>query len=180
MLPFSLVGAAMSIVVGQVISRTGSWRPVMWVAWAIMTLGYGLMITLDDTSNKSVTEQPWSTVLLTLLVPPARSESCTPSLPPSVWVACSRYVFSFGPHSNPRHSRPIDSPCRPSSGHAPEGHGNKYGCLCGDTVDWWYCRHFSRPGDHLQRKCAKLCPVGENDSDRRTGTAQTCSNYPER
>ncbi|RDX43364.1 MFS amino acid permease [Lentinus brumalis] len=53
MLPFSLVGAAMSIVVGQIISRTGSWRPVMWVAWAIMTLGYGLMITLDDTSNNA-------------------------------------------------------------------------------------------------------------------------------
>ncbi|RDX56815.1 MFS amino acid permease [Lentinus brumalis] len=53
MLPFSLVGAAMSIVSGQIISRTGSWRPVMWVAWAIMTLGYGLMITLDDTSNNA-------------------------------------------------------------------------------------------------------------------------------
>ncbi|KAI1795901.1 MFS amino acid permease [Ganoderma leucocontextum] len=51
MLPFSLSGALMSIVSGQIISRTGRWRPVMWAAWAIMTLGWGLMITLDDTSN---------------------------------------------------------------------------------------------------------------------------------
>ncbi|KAM5535182.1 hypothetical protein V8D89_011118 [Ganoderma adspersum] len=51
MLPFSLSGALMSIVSGQIISRTGKWRPVMWVSWAIMTLGWGLMITLDDTSN---------------------------------------------------------------------------------------------------------------------------------
>ena len=51
MLPFSLSGALMSIVSGQIISRTGRWRPVMWVSWAIMTLGWGLMITLDDTSN---------------------------------------------------------------------------------------------------------------------------------
>lgn len=51
MLPFSLSGALMSIVSGQIISRTGRWRPVMWVAWAVMTLGWGLMITLDDTSN---------------------------------------------------------------------------------------------------------------------------------
>ena len=54
MLPFSLVGAAMAIVSGQIISRTGRWRPIMWVSWAIMTLGYGLMTTLDDTSNKYV------------------------------------------------------------------------------------------------------------------------------
>ncbi|PIL23975.1 MFS general substrate transporter [Ganoderma sinense ZZ0214-1] len=51
MLPFSLSGALMSIVSGQIISRTGRWRPVMWVSWAIMVLGWGLMITLDDTSN---------------------------------------------------------------------------------------------------------------------------------
>ncbi|RPD66097.1 MFS amino acid permease [Lentinus tigrinus ALCF2SS1-7] len=53
MLPFSLVGAAMSILSGQIISRTGRWRPIMWVSWAIMTLGYGLMLTLDDTSNNA-------------------------------------------------------------------------------------------------------------------------------
>ncbi|CDO68306.1 hypothetical protein BN946_scf184799.g33 [Trametes cinnabarina] len=51
MLPFSLGGALFSIVSGQITSRTGSWRPIMWVAWAIMVLGWGLMTMLDEHSN---------------------------------------------------------------------------------------------------------------------------------
>lgn len=54
MLPFSLGGALLSVATGQVISRTGRWRPVMWLSWAIMVLGWGLMTMLDDTSNKYV------------------------------------------------------------------------------------------------------------------------------
>ncbi|TBU32477.1 MFS amino acid permease [Dichomitus squalens] len=56
MLPFSLGSAAMSIVSGQIVSRTGRWRPVMWISWAIMTLGWGLMIMLDDTANNAERE----------------------------------------------------------------------------------------------------------------------------
>ncbi|KAI9064407.1 MFS amino acid permease [Trametes sanguinea] len=51
MLPFSLGGALFSIVSGQITSRTGSWRPIMWVSWAIMVLGWGLMTMLDEHSN---------------------------------------------------------------------------------------------------------------------------------
>ncbi|RPD63524.1 MFS amino acid permease [Lentinus tigrinus ALCF2SS1-6] len=51
MLPFSLGSALMSVVVGQVVSRTGRWRPVMWFAWVLITLGFGLMIMLDDRAN---------------------------------------------------------------------------------------------------------------------------------
>ncbi|KAI0748099.1 MFS amino acid permease [Daedaleopsis nitida] len=51
MLPFSLSSALVSALSGMVISRTGSWRPIMWVAWVIMTLGWGLMIMLNETSN---------------------------------------------------------------------------------------------------------------------------------
>ncbi|KAI0336510.1 MFS amino acid permease [Cubamyces sp. BRFM 1775] len=54
MLPFSLGGAFFSVVSGQVISRTGRWRPIMWAAWAIMVLGWGLMTMLDDTSNTAM------------------------------------------------------------------------------------------------------------------------------
>ena len=54
MLPFSLGSAFTSVVSGQIVSRTGRWRPVMWISWAIMTLGWGLMIMLDDTANKYV------------------------------------------------------------------------------------------------------------------------------
>ncbi|KAI0362066.1 MFS amino acid permease [Trametes cingulata] len=53
MLPFSLGGALFSVISGQLISRTGRWRPVMWFAWAVMTVGWGLMIMLDDTSNEA-------------------------------------------------------------------------------------------------------------------------------
>ncbi|KAI6045676.1 MFS general substrate transporter [Pisolithus marmoratus] len=56
MIPYSLGGALLSILSGLVVSRTGSYRPVMWGAWAVMTVGWGLMIMLDSTSNKSVKE----------------------------------------------------------------------------------------------------------------------------
>ncbi|KAH9901357.1 MFS amino acid permease [Cubamyces lactineus] len=54
MLPFSLGGALSSIVAGRITSRTGRWRPILWVAWAIMVLGWGLMTMLDDTSNTAM------------------------------------------------------------------------------------------------------------------------------
>ncbi|KAI0780966.1 MFS amino acid permease [Trametes elegans] len=56
MLPYSLGGALLSIASGQVISRTGRWRPVMWFGWAVMILGYGLMTMLDDRSNNAEKE----------------------------------------------------------------------------------------------------------------------------
>ncbi|KAI0082659.1 MFS general substrate transporter [Panus rudis PR-1116 ss-1] len=51
MLPFSLGAAGVSALSGQVVTRTGKWRPVMWFAWVIIVLGYGLMIQLDEQSN---------------------------------------------------------------------------------------------------------------------------------
>ena len=54
MIPYSLLSSLMSAVSGMYISRTGSWRPIMWISWAIMTLGYGLLTMLDDTSNSWV------------------------------------------------------------------------------------------------------------------------------
>ncbi|KAI0798031.1 MFS general substrate transporter [Abortiporus biennis] len=51
MLPYSLGAAGFSAISGQIVTRTGRWRPVMWFAWTIIVLGYGLMIQLDDTSN---------------------------------------------------------------------------------------------------------------------------------
>ncbi|KAI0709211.1 MFS amino acid permease [Earliella scabrosa] len=53
MIPYSLLSSLMSAVSGMYISRTGSWRPIMWISWAIMTLGYGLLTMLDDTSNSA-------------------------------------------------------------------------------------------------------------------------------
>jgi len=51
MLPYSLGSALFSITSGQIVTRTGQWRPVMWVAWGIFTLGYGLMILLKANAN---------------------------------------------------------------------------------------------------------------------------------
>ncbi|THH27245.1 hypothetical protein EUX98_g6938 [Antrodiella citrinella] len=51
MLPFSLASALVSALSGQVIARTKEWRPVLWFAWVILVLGYGLMTQLSNTSN---------------------------------------------------------------------------------------------------------------------------------
>ncbi|QRV79122.1 major facilitator superfamily transporter [Ceratobasidium sp. AG-Ba] len=48
MFPFSLGGALIAIVSGQVITRTSKYRPTMWFSWPIMTLGFGLMILFDE------------------------------------------------------------------------------------------------------------------------------------
>ncbi|KAH7929758.1 MFS general substrate transporter [Leucogyrophana mollusca] len=56
MLPYSLGGAALSAISGIIVTRTGSYRPIMWFAWVVMTLGWGLMIQLDNTSSTAVKE----------------------------------------------------------------------------------------------------------------------------
>lgn len=54
MLPYSLGSAVVSAMTGQIITLTGRWRPIMWFAWTIVVLGYGLMLQLDDKSNECV------------------------------------------------------------------------------------------------------------------------------
>ncbi|KAF9013990.1 major facilitator superfamily domain-containing protein [Cyathus striatus] len=56
MLPYSLGGAGMSAVSGIIVSRTGQYRPVMWVALAVFTVGMGLMTMLDSHSSTAVKE----------------------------------------------------------------------------------------------------------------------------
>ncbi|KAG8217929.1 MFS general substrate transporter [Butyriboletus roseoflavus] len=51
MLTFSLGTAIISVISGLILSKTGKYRPIMWVAFAVMTLGMGLMIMLDYTSS---------------------------------------------------------------------------------------------------------------------------------
>lgn len=51
MLTFSLGTAVISVISGLILSKTGKYRPIMWVAYAVMTLGMGLMIMLDYTSD---------------------------------------------------------------------------------------------------------------------------------
>ncbi|KAK1236015.1 hypothetical protein PQX77_000784, partial [Marasmius sp. AFHP31] len=51
MLPFSLGGAVVSAISGIIVSRFKEYRIVMWISWAIFTLGYGLMTMLDGYSS---------------------------------------------------------------------------------------------------------------------------------
>jgi MFS family permease len=51
MLPYSLGAAATSAMSGIYITRVGTYRPVLFVGWAIMTLGFGLMTMLSNTST---------------------------------------------------------------------------------------------------------------------------------
>jgi MFS family permease len=51
MLAFSVSASISSALAGLAISVTGDYRRVIWAAWAITLLGYGLMIALDDTSS---------------------------------------------------------------------------------------------------------------------------------
>jgi hypothetical protein len=51
MIPFSAGFSAVSIVAGYAVTRTGTYRGIIWAAWALMILGWGLMTALDDHSN---------------------------------------------------------------------------------------------------------------------------------
>ncbi|KAG8698490.1 hypothetical protein FRC08_005882 [Ceratobasidium sp. 394] len=48
MFPFSLGGALTAIISGQVTTWISKYRPIMWFAWPIMTLGFGLMVMFDE------------------------------------------------------------------------------------------------------------------------------------
>ncbi|KAI0090161.1 MFS general substrate transporter [Irpex rosettiformis] len=52
-LPFSLGACAVSFATGFIINRLGEVRRVMFVSFAIMTLGFGLMIMLDEASSSA-------------------------------------------------------------------------------------------------------------------------------
>ncbi|KAG1792985.1 major facilitator superfamily domain-containing protein [Suillus plorans] len=56
MLPYSLSCSLMSSVSGMIVTRTGSYRPVIWCGWISMTLGWGLMTMLDNTTTVAAQE----------------------------------------------------------------------------------------------------------------------------
>lgn len=56
MLPFSLVSAATSMLSGLYVSRVRAYRPTIWVAFAVFTLGMGLMTMLDADTSKAEQE----------------------------------------------------------------------------------------------------------------------------
>ena len=56
MIPFSLGAALMSAASGIIVSKTGDYRWLMMITYAVFCLGYGLMTMLDDQSSKCVCE----------------------------------------------------------------------------------------------------------------------------
>ncbi|KAJ3574818.1 hypothetical protein NP233_g1504 [Leucocoprinus birnbaumii] len=56
MLPYSLGCSVTSALSGILVTRTGSYRMVIWVSYAVFTLGMGLMIMLTGTSSTAVKE----------------------------------------------------------------------------------------------------------------------------
>jgi len=54
MLPFTLGSSMMSALSGIIVTRTGSYRPVIWGSFAVFTLGMGLMTMLTGTSSTRV------------------------------------------------------------------------------------------------------------------------------
>jgi len=52
MIPFSLGASAFAVISGQIVSRTGAYRPTLWVAWVLMTAAFGLMVNLDGSSSR--------------------------------------------------------------------------------------------------------------------------------
>ena len=51
MIPFCLGTSLIYAVAGITVTRSGAYRGIIWAGWAVMTLGWGLMITLDDHSD---------------------------------------------------------------------------------------------------------------------------------
>ncbi|KAJ7367640.1 major facilitator superfamily domain-containing protein [Mycena albidolilacea] len=50
-IPFSLFSSITSGLGGYIVSRMGDYRPIMWLSYAVMAVGYGLMIMLDERSS---------------------------------------------------------------------------------------------------------------------------------
>ncbi|KAF8838015.1 MFS general substrate transporter [Paxillus ammoniavirescens] len=55
-LPFSVGTSIASIVSGIALSKGGKYRVIIWTSYVVMTLGMGLMITLDSTSTDAEKE----------------------------------------------------------------------------------------------------------------------------
>lgn len=63
MLPYSLGAAVASALSGILVSRTGQYRPTMWVAYGVFTVGLGLMYMLSGTSSRCVNELSMDSLL---------------------------------------------------------------------------------------------------------------------
>lgn len=96
MLPYSLGSAFVSAASGQVVTRTGKWRPTMWFSWVVIVLGYGLMIQLDEKSNVYVQFNSTASSCIRLMCSydSVRRRYYTFWSQHLVLAVCSRYVLT--------------------------------------------------------------------------------------
>jgi len=87
MLPYSLGGAGFSAISGILLSRIKSYRFIMWFAWVVMVLGWGLMTQLDDRSTTFVVLLYFAQRLADLMSP-NRPEKVLYPLVTSVGIGC--------------------------------------------------------------------------------------------
>lgn len=89
MLPYSLGAAFTSAISGIYVTRVGRYRPVLFFSWAVMTLGFGLMILLNNTSNLCViTLADYGCSMLTLTTRIPRAEKILYPLVAAIGVGC--------------------------------------------------------------------------------------------
>ncbi|KAJ7083146.1 MFS amino acid permease [Mycena belliarum] len=50
-IPFSLLSSVTSALGGFAVSKMGDYRPIMWISYVIMVVGYGLMILMDERTS---------------------------------------------------------------------------------------------------------------------------------
>ncbi|KZT25859.1 MFS general substrate transporter [Neolentinus lepideus HHB14362 ss-1] len=53
---YSFVSAMLASIAGLLVARTGKYRMILWCSWAVMTLGYGLMIRLNEKTSIALQE----------------------------------------------------------------------------------------------------------------------------
>ncbi|EJD36920.1 MFS general substrate transporter [Auricularia subglabra TFB-10046 SS5] len=56
LIPMSFGASLLSVVSGILLSRFKKYRPIIWTGWVIMTIGFGLMIMLDEKTSVAAQE----------------------------------------------------------------------------------------------------------------------------
>ncbi|EJD03252.1 MFS general substrate transporter [Fomitiporia mediterranea MF3/22] len=55
-LPLSFGSSAVAALTGITVAKTGRYRPIMWLGWFVMTIGFGLLIMLEENTSSAKQE----------------------------------------------------------------------------------------------------------------------------
>lgn len=94
-LPFAGSALFFAVLAGTLLSKTGLYRPLHWVSFALSAVGFGIFTLLDDRSSKAawvcfqIVASAGAGIIMSVLLPP-----CMAALPESD-VASATAVYSF-------------------------------------------------------------------------------------